>query len=171
MRSKYVSPIAAALLATVSLACTKSASGTKVTVEKSLVNTSGVTQIAINGFDPVAFFTEGKAVHGEPEITSTHEGAVYMFASHEHKESFNKEPGKYLPQYGGFSALAASYGSLLPVDISTWKVRDGKLYLDLNPEYADDFHADFASNVEKADAQWPKLIEKNKELNAANVSE
>lgn len=138
--------------------------GTAIQPERGLVNTSGASGIALAGYDPVGFHTDGKPVHGDPEITANHNGAIYMFASHENKAMFEKTPEKFAPQYGGFSALGVSYGSLLPVDITTWKIVQGKLYLDLNPEYAEEFHADFEENVTSADKQWPELIEKNTSL-------
>ena len=141
-------------------------SGTAVTVQTGLINTSGASGIALSGYDPVAFFTDGKATHGEPEITTTHQGAIYMFATRKHKKIFAQNPEKYAPQYGGFCSLGVSFGSLLPVDISTWKLVNGHLYLHLNPEYAEEFHDDFDNNLKLANTEWPKLIEKNKQLNA-----
>ncbi|HEV8266926.1 MAG TPA: tat pathway signal sequence domain protein, partial [Thermoanaerobaculia bacterium] len=63
------------------------------------VNVAGVSQIAVSGYDTVAFFTDEKAVTGSPSITAVHDGATYLFASEEHKKLFLKEPARYLPQY------------------------------------------------------------------------
>ena len=126
-----------------------------------LVNVSGASKAAVDGFDPVAFFTDSKPVNGSPFITSTYEGATYYFASEEHKKLFEGNPDKYVPQYGGFCAFGVGEGALFPVDIRTWQVRDGKLYLNLNPDVLKKFNADFAGHIAKAEKNWPDLVAKN----------
>ena len=126
-----------------------------------LVNVSGASNIAVGGYDTVAFFTDKKPVNGDPGISTTYQGATYIFASKEHKELFAASPEKYAPQCGGFCAFGVSVGALFPVDISTWQVRDGKLYLNLNQAILKKFNADFEANVAKADKNWPTLVEKH----------
>src|SRR5262245_48919254 len=123
-----------------------------------LVNVAGASHTAIDGYDPVAFFTDSKPVHGSPSITATHEGAVYFFATEEHRKLFERNPDKYVPQYGGFCAYAVSQGKLAPVDISTWQVRDGKLYLNFDHDVLQKFNADFDGYVVQADRNWPGLV-------------
>lgn len=125
-----------------------------------LVNVAGASHIALGGFDPVAFFTDAKPVNGSPSITATEQGATYFFASEGHKKLFVSDPAKYVPQYGGFCAFGVALGALFPVDISTWQIRDGKLYLNLNPEILKNFNADFTGNVAKATGNWPGLVKK-----------
>jgi YHS domain-containing protein len=125
------------------------------------VNVSGASRIALDGYDPVAFFTDAKPVHGSPTITAEHGGAVYLFASEAHRKAFAAAPGKYVPQYGGFCAYGVSVGALFPVDIETWQIRDDKLYLNLNPDILAAFNKDFAGNVRKADAAWPGLAKQS----------
>jgi YHS domain-containing protein len=132
----------------------------KTTAESKLVNVSGASNIAVNGYDPVAFFTDAKPVNGSPLITAEYEGATYLFASEEHKGLFLKSPEKYVPQYGGFCAYGVGLDKLFPVDISTWQVRDNKLYLNLNSAILKEFNADFSGNVDKASKNWPRLVEK-----------
>ena len=127
----------------------------------SLVNVSGASRTALSGYDPVAFFTDSKPVNGSPFISAEHQGATYFFASEEHKKLFAESPQKYLPQYGGFCAFGVTIDKVLPVDIHTWQVRDGKLYLNLNPEILKGFNADFSGNLAKAEANWPGLVMKN----------
>ncbi|MFD2255249.1 YHS domain-containing (seleno)protein [Luteolibacter algae] len=122
------------------------------------VNVSGASGIALNGYDPVAFFTEKKAVHGNPSISAKHEGATYLFASEADKKAFVAHPEKYVPQFGGYCAYGVAVGAVFPVDIETWQVRDGKLYLNLNPEILKEFNKDFAGNIAKAGENWPKVI-------------
>ena len=126
-----------------------------------LVNVSGASKAAVSGYDTVAFFTDAKAVNGSPFITAEYEGATYYFASEEHKKLFTASPEKYAPQTGGFCTYGVGLGKLFPVDITTWQVRDGKLYLNLNQDILKKFNADFAGNVAKADKNWPALVKKH----------
>jgi YHS domain-containing protein len=126
-----------------------------------LVNVSGASKVAVSGFDPVAFFIDAKALNGSPFISTEHQGATYFFTSEEHKKLFTADPAKYAPQYGGFCAFGVALDKLFPVDISTWQVRNGKLYLNLNPDILKKFNADFAGNLAKADQNWPGLAATN----------
>ncbi len=123
-----------------------------------LVNVSGASKVALGGYDPVAFFTDAQPVSGSPFLSAEHQGATYFFASEEHKRLFVARPESYVPQFGGFCAFGVAIGKVLPVDIRTWQVREGKLYLNLNPEILKGFNADFAGNVAKALANWPGLV-------------
>jgi YHS domain-containing protein len=125
-----------------------------------LVNVSGASKAAVSGYDTVAFFTDGKPVNGSPFITADHKGATYYFASEDHKALFTANPEKYVPQFGGFCAFGVSINKVLPVDISTWQVRNGKLYLNLNPDIRIKFDADFDGNLAKATKNWPGLVKK-----------
>ena len=126
-----------------------------------LVNVSGASKAAVSGYDTVAFFTDSKPVNGSPFIAADYEGATYYFATEEHKKLFTENPAKYAPQCGGFCAYGVGLGKLFPVDINTWQVRNGKLYLNLNPDILKKFNADFEGNVAKADKNWPGLVKKN----------
>jgi len=126
-----------------------------------LVNVSGASKAAVNGYDTVAFFTDGKPVNGSPFITAEYQGATYFFANEEHKALFAAGPEKYAPQFGGFCAFGVGLGKLFPVDVNTWQVREGKLYLNLNGDILKKFNADFAGNAAKADKNWPDLVKKH----------
>lgn len=127
----------------------------------SMVNVSGASGIALNGYDPVAFFTVKKPTHGDPGIQAKHEGATYLFSSKKNKAMFESNPSKYAPQYGGYCAFGASVGALFPVDISTWQVKNGKLYLNLNGAIVKMFNKDFDANIAKAEKNWPMLTKKH----------
>ena len=127
----------------------------------SLVNVAGVSHIAVEGYDPVAFFSDARPVKGSPSISATYQGAVYFFATEEHKQLFTTSPDKYVPQYGGFCAFGVGLNALFPVDISTWQIRNGKLYLNLDHDILKKFNADFDGNVGRADQNWPGLVQKN----------
>jgi YHS domain-containing protein len=126
-----------------------------------LVNVSGASGIALDGYDPVAFFTDQKPVNGDPSISATYEGATYFFASKDHQNKFKADPTKYAPQFGGFCAFGASEGALFPVDISTWQVRNDKLYLNLNPAILQMFNKTFDERIKNAQKNWPDLVAKN----------
>src|SRR5262245_21187390 len=96
-----------------------------------LVNVAGASRIAIDGYDPVAFFIDAKAVNASPFITAEHDGAIYLFANEDNRKVFTENPEQYVPEFGGFCAYGVALGKLFPVDISTWQVREGKLYLNL----------------------------------------
>ena len=123
-----------------------------------LVNVSGASKAALSGYDTVAFFTDSKPVNGSPFITAEYQGAIYYFASEEHKKLFTANPEKYAPQCGGFCAYGVGLGKVFPVDINTWQVRNGKLYLNLNADILKEFNADFDGNVAKAENNWPALV-------------
>ncbi len=128
---------------------------------RQLSNTAGASGIALSGFDPVACFTDHRPVHGDPGISNKHQEATYLFASQTHKDLFVQDPEKYLPQTGGFCTFGVSVGARFPVDITTWQIRNGKLYFNLNPAILAAFNADFTGNVAKARVNWPGLVEKN----------
>jgi YHS domain-containing protein len=103
-------------------------------------------------------------VNGSPFITIEYRGATYFFATEEHKKLFVENPAKFAPQYGGYCAYGVSLGKLFPVDISTWQVRDGKLYLNLNADILKMFNADLSGNVAKARTALADSGEEAREL-------
>src|SRR5262245_58823166 len=68
--------------------------------------------VILRGYDVVAYFKQRKPVKGDPAFESTYQGAIYLFASGANKADFDKDPAKYVPQYGGFCAYAAALGNL-----------------------------------------------------------
>jgi YHS domain-containing protein len=117
--------------------------------------------LAIEGYDPVAYFTDNKAVKGSAKFKSTYEGAVYQFASAEHKAMFDAAPAKYAPAYGGYCGYAASINRLSPISPEWFQIIDGKLILQHNQKAFDLFNKELKPNVQKADANWPGLVAKN----------
>jgi YHS domain-containing protein len=120
--------------------------------------THGVT--GIGGYDPVAYFTDGKAVRGSGFHVSTHEGVTYLFASEEHRKQFESAPAKYLPAYGGYCAYGVAIGKKFYTDPEAWKVVDGKLYLNLDAEIQKKWQEDIPGFIKKADTNWPDLEDK-----------
>jgi YHS domain-containing protein len=86
--------------------------------------------VAIQGYDPVAYFTQSKAIEGNKQFTATLEGVIYRFANATNKDLFLKEPKKYEPQYGGWCAYAMGEANeKVEIDPETFKILNGKLYL------------------------------------------
>ncbi len=125
--------------------------------EKTLVNVDD-EGVALEGHDPVAYFTEHYPVKGMAEIYSTYNGAIYRFASQEHRVLFESDPAKYAPAYGGFCGYAASINKVSPVNIHIFQVLDGRLVLQHTPEAYRLFNADVPGNTARADANWPGLV-------------
>lgn len=117
--------------------------------------------VAIQGYDPVAYFTDKKAVPGNPAIRSSYDGAVYYFATAEHQRMFDANPGAYAPQFGGYCAYAASIDTISPIDPQFWEVVDGRLLLQHNQKAWDLWHKEPAPNLVKADKNWPGIVERN----------
>ena len=116
--------------------------------------------LAIQGYDPVAFFTENKAIKGKPEFKSSHEGAMYLFASAENKKLFEKEPSKYRPAFGGFCAFGVSRNKLVEIDPEAFQIVDGHLLLQYSKGVRNDFNKDVHGNLAKANQNWPALVER-----------
>jgi len=121
------------------------------------VDSSGV---ALKGYDPVAYFTEGKPVQGRPELTASHEGAAYRFANAANRDAFAAAPGKYAPQYGGHCAYGMASGYKAPIEPDAWTIVEGKLYLNYNQSVRSRWSADIPGFIRKADANWPSVRSK-----------
>jgi YHS domain-containing protein len=116
---------------------------------------------AIQGYDPVGFFTAHNPVKGDPKFFSVYNGARYYFASAENKKTFDASPAKYEPQFGGYCAYGTSKGKLVPVEIDAFQVVDGRLLMQKNKDIRDSFNEDTKGNLKLADDKWPGLVEKN----------
>jgi len=118
------------------------------------------TGVAIQGYDPVAFFTDNKPVKGDPKFLTKRDGAIYFFASKEHKDLFLQTPAKYEPQFGGYCAYGVSRSRLVEIDVDAFQIVDGKLLLQYSKGVRDDFNEDAKANLAKANANWPVLLAK-----------
>ena len=116
--------------------------------------------LAIQGYDPVAFFTDGKPVKGKPEFPARHNGALYYFASKEQRDLFKAEPMKYEPAFGGYCAYGVSRNRLIEIDVEAFQILEGKLLLQYSKGVRDDFNKDTKGNLSKANTNWPALVEK-----------
>ena len=85
--------------------------------------------LAIKGYDPVAYFTEGKPVKGVKEISYDWDEARYLFSNPKNKATFASAPDKYAPQFAALCSTGLAFGQRVEADPQVWKVVDGKLYL------------------------------------------
>lgn len=118
--------------------------------------------IAIQGYDPVAYFTQNKAVEGDKANAVFYAGATYYFSSAANKELFKKDPAKYEPQYGGWCAYAmGAKGEKVEIDPETFKIVNGKLYLFYNKAFNNTlktWNKDEANLKAAADKNWGKIF-------------
>ena len=118
----------------------------------------GDEHIAINGYDPVSYFTENKAKEGNKSIKADYEGVTYYFSSEKDKGLFTSHPEKYEPEYGGWCAYAmGAKGEKVEVDPETFKIVNGKLYLFYNKFFNNtlkSWNKDEINLKRKADANW-----------------
>ncbi|GAB3482773.1 YHS domain-containing (seleno)protein [Marinomonas epiphytica] len=113
--------------------------------------------LAIKGYDTVAYFTMEKPVLGSPEYTSTYKNAIYQFVSAEHRDLFNADKAKYAPQFGGYCAMGVAMNQKFDTDPTAWKIEEGKLYLNLNHDVQKAWLRDVPGNLETAFSNWPEL--------------
>ena len=108
--------------------------------------------LAIQGYDPVAYFTLGKPTHGLPEFEYEWDEHRYRFARAEHLELFKADPVRYAPQFSDYCAMALSKGELVVADPENWTIAEGKLYIFGKPVGPELFRKDVAGTVAKAES-------------------
>jgi YHS domain-containing protein len=122
--------------------------------------------VAIQGYDPVAYFTGHKAKEGSKTIKADYQGVTYYFASEEDKKLFSANPGKYEPEYGGWCAYAmGAKGEKVEVDPETFKIVNGKLYLFYNKFFNNtlkSWNKDEPNLKKKADINWSSIYKTSK---------
>jgi len=143
MTSKFLSTPCLAAAGLVSLAAVASAGE---------VDTGYFGDVAIKGYDPVAYFTDQKAIHGSEAISYDWLGATWRFSSDEHRRLFTASPVSYAPQYGGLCAegVALHGEATVNIDPESWQIIDGKLYLSAAAHFQDR-----ALDVAAAEKNWP----------------
>ena len=119
---------------------------------------NGDSEFAINGYDPVAYFTQSQPVEGSMEYQSSHEGANFVFSSSENKAMFDTNPKKYAPQYGGYCAYAVSKGYIATSDPEAWTVHDDKLYLNYSKSVRALWTTRREHHIASANANWPSVL-------------
>lgn len=117
------------------------------------INTT-TENVAINGYDTVAYFTLGKAIKGRPEHEVLWQDARWFFANADHKTRFAADPSRYAPQFGGWCAAGVAEGEYYDVDAETWTIVDGKLYLNYDQSVAEMWDADRDRKIADATRAW-----------------
>jgi len=114
--------------------------------------------LAIHGYDPVAYFTEGNPVAGSQDHVTDYRGATWRFASAENLAVFEEDPERYAPRFGGYCAYAASQGYLAPTVPEAWTVYEDRLYLNFSRRVRRRWSRDIAANIAKGEANWPGIL-------------
>jgi YHS domain-containing protein len=112
---------------------------------------------AIDGFDPVSYFSENRAERGSPDFTATWNGAVWHFTTREHRDLFVSDPERYAPQYGGFCALGMAHGGDVPTNPEAWTIWNGKLYLNMIKEVSITWRYNPDKLIARADEKWAAM--------------
>jgi len=113
--------------------------------------------LILKGHDPVAYFTERDALLGDPDISATHDGARYHFATQANRAAFLAEPERYAPAYGGHCSYGVRMGQKLDIDPEAWRIVDGRLFVQLDHGTRLVWMLDETNNIEVADAVWPQI--------------
>lgn len=123
------------------------------------VHTGTFSNLAVSGYDPVAYFTEGRPVEGSGDHEVEWNGATWRFASAENLATFKADPEAHAPKYGGYCAWAVSQGYTASADPDVWRIVGGALYLNYSKGVQKDWEQDIPGNIAKADGNWPKVLE------------
>ena len=116
------------------------------------------SDLALGGYDAVAYFTVGAPTKGDAAFSTDYQGAVFQFASQENLDLFRADPEKYAPQYGGYCAWAAAKGQTAAGKPEHWAIVDGRLYLNYSRRVQRKWDADRDGFIEAADAAWPEVV-------------
>ncbi|MDP1768838.1 MAG: YHS domain-containing (seleno)protein [Nitrospirota bacterium] len=130
-------------------------------VATALANDVAISTPGLSGYDPVAYFTDGKAVRGSGFHVTVQDGVTYAFATDEHKTLFIKSPEKYLPVYGGYCAYGVALGKKFVADPEMWRIVGGKLYLNLDKGIQQKWEKDIPGYLVKAEKNWLGIKDKN----------
>lgn len=118
---------------------------------------AGSDNLAIKGYDTVAYFTEGKPTIGKPEFSVSWESAQWRFVNARHRDLFAANPERYAPKFRGFCSMALTRGVIAVADPEAWAVIDGNLYLSYSEKGIDNFRQNSAENIKKAQMGWAEI--------------
>lgn len=113
--------------------------------------------IAIKGYDPVAYFTDGKAVPGDPAFSLDFDGAIWRFESQAHRQAFQAHPTRYEPEYGGFCAYGLAEGLKTDIDPAAFSIIGGRLYLNADADTRVLWRQNLLKSIAQADRNWPEV--------------
>jgi hypothetical protein len=127
--------------------------------QRSPVNVSR-GDVALQGFDPVAYWTSGQPTPGSPSFEHRWNNAVWRFATTENREQFAKDPARYAPEFGGYCAYAVSRGYTADIDPNAWRIVDGRLYLNYSKRVQKRWEEDVPGNIAKGRQNWAGVLAK-----------
>jgi len=113
--------------------------------------------VAIDGYDPVAYFVDGEPARGTPSFEMEHLGTVYRFSSQENLDAFARDPAAYLPQLGGYSVFGMAKGKRYDINPTTFDIIDGKLYLSHNRKVRELWQVNPEGFIDRAEENWRAL--------------
>ncbi len=115
---------------------------------------------AIEGYDPVAYFTQNKPVKGSTAYTAMYKGSTFRFASAANRDAFVAESDKYAPQYGSFCAYAVAGGYKAKIEPDAFTIVNGKLYLNYDQSIQRRWRRDIPGYIREGDRNWPEVAKK-----------
>lgn len=122
---------------------------------------SKMNDVAIKGYDAVAYFQTGQALKGSELFTFQWHGLIWHFVSKENRDLYAASPEKYAPQYDGYCAWAMTEARRAQTDPEVWKIVSGKLYLNCSETAYEKWSRDIPGNIKKADLNWLKFFSGN----------
>ncbi|GJL51679.1 YHS domain-containing (seleno)protein [Candidatus Nitrospira salsa] len=111
----------------------------------------------LSGYDPVAYFTDGKPMRGSGYHVAEFDGVTYAFANEDHKEMFEANPDKFVPAYGGYCAYGVAVGKKFVSDPEAWKIVEGRLYLNLDRDIQNKWLKDIPGYIEQSEENWKDI--------------
>ena len=120
---------------------------------------------AVGGYDVVSYQTAKRPLRGNGHFLAVHEGVTYLFANAENQASFEANPEKFFPAYGGYCALGVSVGKKFVGDPEVWRFVDGKLYLNLDVNAQSVWLEDIPGRIKTANTKWTQI----KNISAAEL--
>jgi len=114
-------------------------------------------RVALKGYDPVAYFTDGKPEQGSKDFTFAFDDTTYWFKSADHRDKFAADPERYAPQFDGYCAIQLSRGLKVEADPNAWAITNGKLYVFSLVKGIQKFKNESVAIAEKAKENWPKV--------------
>lgn len=118
------------------------------------IATDPESKVAMEGYDPVGYFTRGEAMPGSPVFSAEYEGAIFYFANAEHRDMFMTSPAQYVPAYGGYCAETLAMGALTPASPLHWNVHGNRLYLTRSAATNEAFREHRHGSMKAANAQF-----------------
>jgi YHS domain-containing protein len=129
-----------------------------VAAAKDPVYTGLFSNLAIDGYDTVAYFTEGRPVKGNARYATEYQGAEWRFSSQQNLDAFLADPEAYAPRFGGYCAYAVAQGETASAEPDLWTIHDGRLYLNFSRRVNETWRANREEFIEQANRNWPAVL-------------